>query len=242
METPASLSWRASLARWTLALVIAAATVEFLVVVLAALRVKVSLQTLENGEVHVVSYLQLGRLLAARPWFEMTLPFVAMAAVCWMLWQDSAHRVLSELDASYAAAHPHSRVWWWFVPGANLVIPYRSVRDIYRGSAAINDQGSSSGLLLWWWVTLWLGFACAVAAKILLMRLRADSVQRVPSWTIAALCWRDVFFITSAALATVIVGSIVPLLTFQSGPRGNAHNGTNAHRSWSEVLPTDPTS
>jgi hypothetical protein len=194
---------RASVARWALAIVIAVAAVELVVVIFAASQLGDSHKEIVDGRRQWVPHLALERLLPYRPWHTVTLPCILIAAITWMAWQHAAHRELADLDDTFSATHPRSRVWWWLVPGANLVMPYRSVRDLFHGSAGTNGEGASSTLLLWWWVTWWLGFGCTVAGVFLLLRIHPGYFERWPGWTVTALCWRDVLLITSAALATV---------------------------------------
>ena len=56
---------------------------------------------------------------------------------------------------------PGLAVGWFFVPLANLFMPYMTVRDMWKASANPRDwQGASaSGAILLWWI-LWLAEQC----------------------------------------------------------------------------------
>ena len=84
------------------------------------------------------------------------------AAIAWLLWQHRAHRNLGALGATELQYTPGWAVAWWFVPFAWFVMPYRTVRELWKasdpqhaGEAAWKQVPTPRLLPLWWGV--WLG-------------------------------------------------------------------------------------
>lgn len=82
--------------------------------------------------------------------------FVAIpATVTWCLWQSRTHRRLQALRPR--AGFRHSSGWGvgaWFVPVANLFVPFRAVADLWRNSAPIGAAGPdpTPRQVAGWWV------------------------------------------------------------------------------------------
>ena len=77
------------------------------------------------------------------------------AAVCWCLWQSRTQQRLHRLRPQ--AAFRHSSGWAvgaWFVPGANLFVPFRAVADLWRNSAPPEASGPdpTPPAVGQWWV------------------------------------------------------------------------------------------
>lgn len=84
-------------------------------------------------------------------------------AICWLIWQ---HRAQANVWAIPSPVKPDTTpgwaVGWWFVPVANLVMPFLAVRELSRRSA--DAAGSRrSALILWAWWLCWVG-AMVIAA------------------------------------------------------------------------------
>ena len=83
--------------------------------------------------------------------------------ICWLVWQ---HRAQANVWAIPSPVKPDITpgwaVGWWFVPVANLVMPFLAVRELSRRSA--DAAGSTrSALILWAWWLCWVG-AMVIAA------------------------------------------------------------------------------
>jgi len=83
--------------------------------------------------------------------------------ICWLIWQ---HRAQANVWAIPSPVKPDITpgwaVGWWFVPVANLVMPFLAVRELSRRSA--DATGSQrSALILWTWWLCWVG-ALVIAA------------------------------------------------------------------------------
>jgi hypothetical protein len=84
--------------------------------------------------------------------------------IVWLVWQ---HRSQSNLFALGSPGLRHTPGWavgWWFVPFANLVMPYRTMRELGKGSRA---DGASRLLRPWW--ALQVLYACLGGALVLLL-------------------------------------------------------------------------
>jgi Domain of unknown function (DUF4328) len=83
---------------------------------------------------------------------SLLLSFVGLAAgVVWLVWQ---HRAQSNLFAMRVPGLRYTPGWcvgWWFVPVANLWMPYLTTRELWQGSGA--GTGERDRLLQGWWFT-----------------------------------------------------------------------------------------
>lgn len=81
------------------------------------------------------------------------------AGVCWCLWQARSHRRLQSLRPQAAfRTTPGWGVGSWFVPVANLWVPFRAVADLWRNSAppgASGPEPTPPDVGRWW--TLFVG-------------------------------------------------------------------------------------
>lgn len=128
------------------------------------------------------------------------------SVVIWLIWQ---HRLASSrrIDPSYLRRTPGWHIGSWFIPIANLWMPYQNVKDLARGVMSPvdddgtgqwndgRDRGIATRLLPWWW-TAWL-----------LSNLSASTVQRsevVVSLDVA----ETVVDVVAAVLAALVVRNI----------------------------------
>lgn len=73
---------------------------------------------------------------------------VAVAAVCFTRWEVRALRNAKRFDESFRRS-PGGSVLWWFVPIANLVLPYRVLGDAWRASGR-DASGGPAYFGAWW--------------------------------------------------------------------------------------------
>ncbi|HET6715376.1 MAG TPA: DUF4328 domain-containing protein [Actinomycetota bacterium] len=91
-----------------------------------------------------------------------SLAFLA-TAVCWLVWQARAHENVWAVPGLPAPTRkPGMAVIWWFIPFANLVMPYVCVRELSTISAARAGSTPRRGLHVVWWAL----FLAAVVASI----------------------------------------------------------------------------
>jgi uncharacterized membrane protein YdcZ (DUF606 family) len=62
------------------------------------------------------------------------LALILTTSVFWLRWQHRAHSELRDRVNPALEFTPGKAVGVWFIPFANLVLPYRAVRELWRGS------------------------------------------------------------------------------------------------------------
>ncbi|MDP8957226.1 MAG: DUF4328 domain-containing protein [Actinomycetota bacterium] len=195
-----------TLARWTVGLVSGTVGLGVLSIVAWAIHIGVlsrfgagefSAEALEASEVRsgVVTFLMLASFLAA--------------GIVWLLWQYRAQSNLSALGAADLRYSPGWAVGWWFIPFANIVMPYLTMRELWKASdpdAGAIEWKTARGtpMLPVWWGT-WLGMQ--IAAQI------GSAVTENPDVRsqIAASGWLIAFvalFVAAGVLAVAIVRRI----------------------------------
>lgn len=76
------------------------------------------------------------------------------AVVAFLVWLWRARTVAGAV-ADWQLDHSRPKaIWSWFVPGVNLLLPYRVVAEIWQASKP-DDDNSGRGLLVGWW-TCWI--------------------------------------------------------------------------------------
>ena len=76
--------------------------------------------------------------------------------VIWCIWQHRAQSNARELTAGGLHFSPGWAVGWWFVPIADLWMPFRTIRELWKGSHGPAWQGIRTWRLIGWWWALWL--------------------------------------------------------------------------------------
>lgn len=141
--------------------------------------------------------------------------------VVWLIWQHHATANLWARGFPGLSTTPGWAVGWWFVPFANLVLPFLSMRELDRRSTGDGREGRSGAELGWWWAAFLLatlgpsvGFLTVFASR---MSGWVDAVDRgagtidltpvmheLAVWTLAGAVGRTV----AAVLAMVVVRRI----------------------------------
>jgi len=112
-----------------------------------------------------------------------SLAFLA-TAVCWLVWQARAYENLWAVPGPSVPTHkPGMAVIWWFIPFANLVMPYVCVRELATTSAARAGSTPRRALpRVWWALFLAASVASVVAAAwpwVLIVAQVADAGDKV---------------------------------------------------------------
>jgi hypothetical protein len=80
--------------------------------------------------------------------------------LAWLLWQYRAHTNLRALGASGLSYSPGWAVGWWFIPFANVVMPYLTVRELWKasdpdvGAVDWKARGGAAIVGVWWGLRL----------------------------------------------------------------------------------------
>jgi hypothetical protein len=104
--------------------------------------------------------------------------------IVWLVWQHRAHANLRALGAANPAYSPGWAVGWWFVPFANVVMPYLTVRELWKASnpdaSAIGWKAPGGAVIvgLWW--------AGALLTQVLLQTAPAFAPDEIQVSTNAA--------------------------------------------------------
>jgi len=138
-------------------------------------------------------------------WLVQVAAFVAaMAAMLIWLYRASAN--VRVLGASNMVVSPGLAVVWWFVPIANLVMPFQTVRELWKASANPADWEieRAPATTIWWW-TFWLlaGIAGAIALRL---SLEPDKEAAAPAD--AFLVASDLLYIPAVILVARIIAGI----------------------------------
>ena len=74
--------------------------------------------------------------------------------IVWLMWTYRVYDNLRRVGSRQTAMTPGWAVGWWFVPIANLWMPYKIMREISARSEISNDyellNGSPIGIVEWW--------------------------------------------------------------------------------------------
>ena len=86
----------------------------------------------------------------------LTLLLNLVSAVYWLMWTYRAYDNLRRVGSKQTDMTPGWVVGWWFVPFANLWMPYKIMREISARSELGNDyaleNGTLSGIVEWWFL------------------------------------------------------------------------------------------
>jgi len=127
----------------------------------------------------------------------------AIAVLRWIYLADNNARALGAEDLS---GSPGWAVGWFFVPLANLIMPYTTVRDMWKASVNPKDWQAENGeslVILWW--------ACWLISQIsgtIAFRLELEMGYEAGEATRMLGLASDLVSIPSALLLAVIIGRI----------------------------------
>lgn len=168
---------------------------------------------LRDGRVLIDALLGADQLVTLATLLELAA--LVVAAALFLRWQVAAHRNLSSLGPEEPRVGVRTGVAAWFVPGVNLVLPYRVVADLWRAGGS----GDRVPWLLRAWWTAWLVALVAVVASRLALGDAADVAarQRIDALRAAATALSGV----AAAFAIAVLVAV----TSRQDARGAAVSG-----------------
>jgi hypothetical protein len=135
---------------------------------------------------------------------------IAVTAIPWLLWQYRAHANLRALGVSGLKYSPGWAVGWWFIPFANIVLPFLVMRELWKAS---DPEASSldwmarraTPLLGLWWACRLLAHLFLQIGFVLDDNLNALSDLRTEAWMFIL---ADLSLLGLGALAIALIRSI----------------------------------
>jgi hypothetical protein len=83
-----------------------------------------------------------------------------VTAVAWWVWQYRGQANLLAAGRRGLDHKPWGAVGWWIVPIANLWMPFKTMRELWKASEPTEDPSAWAGVLTWpvlgWWWALWI--------------------------------------------------------------------------------------
>ncbi len=86
---------------------------------------------------------------------QLNVVALIVGGITWFAWLTRSVDNAPAIGGGSPDIGPRGSVGWWFVPFANLVMPYRIVADLRR-RMAISSADEDTRIVLAWWLT-WIG-------------------------------------------------------------------------------------
>ena len=86
---------------------------------------------------------------------KTALVFKIATIVMFVRWIYVAGDNLLTADVDGLAFTPASRIWWFFIPVASLVMPFRAMRELWNASRSNRPYNTNNMVVSSWWL-LWL--------------------------------------------------------------------------------------
>ncbi len=176
-----------TLARWTVGLIAVEMGIGALSIFAWAVYIR-SLVRFDAGESSSAAFEASG-VRAVSIMLLLIVLFLA-SGIVWLVWQHRAHSNLRALGTTDLRYTPGWAVGWWFVPLANIVMPYLTMRELWKGSDP--DAGAvewkttrTTWVLPLWWGT-WLATQIpAQIASVFAERPEVSNQIATSGWFIA---------------------------------------------------------
>ena len=142
-----------------------------------------------------------------------TVGLAAITLFLWLAWSSRVEANAPTIGAGEGTIGPAGAILWWFVPVANLLVPFGLILGLGR-RLSDEDHPARDGLVVIWWLTL-LGSGTAVLATwIELQNAVGDAAVRAALLhaALAQLAW-----LLAALLSLAVVRSIQSRENFRAG-------------------------
>lgn len=126
-----------------------------------------------------------------------------LAAIAWVAWQSRTIDNEDALGIGPSPISPRRSIGWWFIPFANLVMPYRSHRDIDRRYSS--GAASRGWLVPAWWTMFIVGGL--VANGVGRLWEAAETIEEVQT-ALTLYVVSDALTIVTAVLAITMIREI----------------------------------
>ena len=133
---------------------------------------------------------------------------LVVTGIVWLVWQHRGQANLVAARVSGLRFTPGWAVGWWFVPFANLVKPFQTMRELWKASGGEEDwrQSRTWPVIGWWWAA-WLtaGVLGRVGGAVSPGRPRSRACGRGSR----VLLLTELVVLAAAILAIVLVRSVM---------------------------------
>jgi hypothetical protein len=126
-------------------------------------------------------------------------------AIAFLAWLSRIVENIPALGAGVPLKSPRASIGWWFVPLANLVQPYRIVRDAYDRLAPVRPAPGGAIVVTWWLLWVIGNWASNLALRVLLQENPTIADLRGQFLAYAA---SDLLTVLAAVLAVIVVRRI----------------------------------
>lgn len=153
------------------------------------------------------------------------LVLLLLTGVAWLRWQHRAHKdLITYLRSAPLSFSPGWGVGYWFIPLANLWLPFGATRELWTASEPDGNQTRSVPAWLWlWWVT-WI--AAGILGRVLALSqggsFQGGTVNMTPS---VGTLINDFLWVVAAALAVSVVWGLQRRLVARQAAMGLAVPG-----------------
>jgi hypothetical protein len=132
------------------------------------------------------------------------------AAIVWLVWQHRATANLWRRRYPDLRVSPGWAVGWWFVPVANLWMPFVAMRELDRRSTPDGTPRHAGAVLGWWWAA-WLcrTLVPAVGISVALTDVLWDWIRAIPDDAASV----DVTPIANAVAPWLLVAAALEVVT-----------------------------
>ncbi|HYY08300.1 MAG TPA: DUF4328 domain-containing protein [Actinomycetota bacterium] len=133
---------------------------------------------------------------------------LVVTGILWVVWQHRAQANLHAIGVPALRFSPGWAVGWWFVPFANLVKPFQTMRELWKASGGRPDWPHlpTWPVIGWWWAG-WI--TAAVLARVGAGLISSDSRSIEPF--LAGNLWltiAELVEIAAAMLAIALIRSV----------------------------------
>ncbi len=89
-------------------------------------------------------------IAAGRFVFVVNTPLLFATIFVWLIWQFFVHDLIARTNGSALRFGRWASVGWWFVPFANLLMPYRVMQELWNKTDGLTSGSDDRRLLRWW--------------------------------------------------------------------------------------------
>ena len=132
---------------------------------------------------------------------------LVVTGIHWLVWQHRGQANLVAARVSGLRFTPGWAVGWWFVPFANLVKPFQTMRELWKSSGGEEDwEHSRTWPVIGWWWAAWLtsGVLGRIGAGLI---AGATSLEAIRSGS-RVLLLTQLVVLAAAILAILLIRSV----------------------------------